>query len=393
MANKKRTSIRRRFVAGAIVAGIAAFAAAYRFALRYRARVGFPTRFPVEGSPADFGLTFEQVRIPSGDLNLSGWFVPAESGNSVSGSAPAGSAAAGSAAAGSAAAGSAADKSRRRAGSPAREARAASPGPGVVVLHGWESNRGRTFAHVRYLHAAGFHCLVIDVRGHGDSAADGLPINVPEFADDAIAAVRWLAARPEVTRVGVLGHSMGAAGAIVAASREPLVGAVVSLSAPADLARITRKTFDMAEMNIPEPIATPLAWFTAALLLAPRRRGLDEANACVAASRYRGPLLLIHGEQDHGVPVGHLDLIARAAGASRGENDPEVETLLLPEFGHRWLYEDEGMRRRAASFLARSLGGLDPDVAGERAAKCTVARPDDVIFGFSALAGKKPEDV
>jgi alpha-beta hydrolase superfamily lysophospholipase len=256
-----------------------------------------------------------------------------------------------------------------------------------VVVHGWESNRGRTFAHVRYLHAAGFHCLVFDVRGHGDSPEETLPINVPEFAEDTAAAVHWLAARPEVSAVGVLGHSMGGAGAIVAASRESEIGAVVSLSAPADLVRMTRKTFDMAEMNIPRLVATPLAFITAAVLLAPRRHSLADASAVVAAASYRGPLLLIHGRQDHGVPVEHVRLIEHAAAEVRTSGDPQVEVLILPEFGHRWLYEDAGCRRRIATFFAATLGGpIPPEEAGERAAACAVERPADPTYGFGALA-------
>ncbi|HEX7612892.1 MAG TPA: alpha/beta fold hydrolase, partial [Candidatus Limnocylindrales bacterium] len=264
--------------------------------------------------------------------------------------------------------------------------------PAIVVVHGWESNRGRTFAHARYLHAAGFHCLVFDVRGHGDSPEETLPINVPEFAEDTVAAARWAAARPEVSAVGVLGHSMGGAGAIVAASHEPLIKAVVSASAPADLVRMTRKTFQMAGLQIPEPIATPLAWFTAAVLLIPRRHSVDDASATAAAGRYRGPLLLIHGAQDHGVPVAHLERIARAAVDGRGrEDDPPVETLVLPEFGHRWLYEDAGCRRKTAIFFARWLGGpVAHAAAGERAAACVVERPADPIYGFGAAASKTP---
>ncbi len=336
-------SIKRRLFMGAGIAGLVGFGAAYRFALQYRARVGWPHRHPVEGSPVDFGLAFESVVIPSGPLELAGWFIPVEGGK---------------------------------------------VGPAVVVVHGWESNRGRSLAHVRYLHAAGFHCLVIDVRGHGDSPTEELPINVPEFADDTIAAVRWLCRRPYITHVGVLGHSMGGAGAIVAASREPLIEAVVSMSAPADLVYMTRKTFDIAEMRIPEPIATPLAWFTAALLLAPRRLGLETASARVAAARYRGPLLLVHGAEDRGVPVEHLEMIGRAAEDHRDADDPEVEMLVLPDFGHRWLYEDARCRRLVAEFFARSLDGVDPSAAGEKAAAVDVRRPDDPIYGFGALASK-----
>ena len=353
------------------VGALAGFAAAYRFALKYRERVGLPHRSPVDITPADFGLAFDDIVIPAGDHTLVGWFVPAE-------------------------ADSPAPRRRRTAASAAATSPAAisatqEPRPAIAVVHGWESNRGRTFAHVRYLHAAGFHCLVFDARGHGDNPAETLPVNVPEFAEDTVAAARWLAARPDVSAVGVLGHSMGGAGAIVAASREPSIEAVVSLSAPADMVRMTRVTFDMADMHVPEPIATPLAWFTAAILLVPRRHSVEDGSATLAASRYRGPLLLVHGAQDHGVPVEHLELIGRAAARTRTDGDAPIETLVLPEYGHRWLYEDAGCRRRIAAFLARSLGGpVSPTDAGERAAACVVERPSDPIYGFGALASKTP---
>jgi alpha-beta hydrolase superfamily lysophospholipase len=163
------------------------------------------------------------------------------------------------------------------------------------------------------------------------------------------------------------------------------------MSAPSDLVRITRKTFEMADMHIPEPIATPLAWFTAAILLVPRHHSVEDASAMAAAARYRGPLLLVHGAQDHGVPVEHLELIGRAAAGKRGADHPPVETLVLPEFGHRWLYEDAGCRRKIAAFFAKWLGGpIAPEQAGERAAACVVERPSDPIYGFGALAGTTP---
>jgi len=367
MSRPKRSHRTRWLRLAALTGGAAALAAAHRFALRYRERVGLPRRSPVDTTPAEFGLAFEEVTIPADDHELGGWFVPAEP---------------------------AAAPRRRHAAAevpPAASGLAVDRRPAIVIVHGWESNRGRTFAHVRYLHAAGFHCLVFDVRGHGDNPPETLPVNVPEFAEDTEAAVCWLAARPDVSTVGVLGHSMGAAGAIVAASREPLIRAVVSLSAPADLVRTTRKTFEMAEMSIPEPIATPLAWITAVVLLAPRRHSLTDASALVAAARYRGPLFLVHGAQDHGVPVEHLELIGRAAVDERSEGDPSVETLVLPDFGHRWLYEDAGCRRRTAAFFATWLGGpVSPEAAGDRAAACVVERPKDPTYGFGALPGKTP---
>jgi uncharacterized protein len=341
-----------------IVAAGGAFIGAHRFAVKYRDRVGLPHPSPVDSSPADFGLPFETVHIQSEGAELVGWYVPAAAEHGMSG-----------------------------------------PRPAVAILHGWESNRGRTFAHVRYLHAAGFNCLVFDARGHGDNPPEELPISVPEFAADAAAAARWLLARPDVSCVGLLGHSMGGAGVIVAGADEPRVGAVVALSSPADPVSMTRKTFELGGMAVPAPIATPLAMYTAAVLLAPRRHSLEDASATAAAARYRGPLLLLHGAQDHGIPVEHLEIIARAAVAARdGDSlalqNPDaapVETLVLPDYGHRWLYESADARRKVASFLAKSLGGpVSPHDAGERAAACVVERPADPVYGFGAQASRTP---
>src|ERR1035437_3777606 len=251
----------------ALTAGaLTGFAAAYRFAIRYRERVGLPHRYPVDGSPAEFGLEFEAVEIPAGDHTLAAWFVPAETESP----APRRRRAASSGVAAAAASATAAS---------AATASAAEPRPAIAILHGWESNRGRTFAHVRYLHAAGFHCLVFDARGHGDNPPERLPISVPEFGADSAAAARWLLGRPDVSAVGMLGHSMGGAGAVLAGALEQRIGAVVSVSAPADIVRMTRRTFEMAEVRVPAVIGPPLAWFTARVLLFPRGDSIAEASA------------------------------------------------------------------------------------------------------------------
>ena len=84
-------------------------------------------------------------------------------------------------------------------------------------------------------------------------------------------------------------------------------------------------------------------------------------------------------------------MIGRAAMDHRTDNDPAVELLVLPGYGHRWLYEDAGCRRKTASFFARSLGGpTSPETAGDLAAACVVERPADPIYGFGPQASKTP---
>jgi alpha-beta hydrolase superfamily lysophospholipase len=333
--------IRRGIIAGATA--LAPLGLAYRFALAYRVRAGFPRRNPPTVTPADLGLPFEATVVASGGLDLPAWFVPARGGH---------------------------------------------PGPGVVLVHGWESARDRALPMAVFLHAAGFHCLTFDVRGSGSNPAEALPLSGGEFGDDSLAAFRTLMARPEVTVGAISGHSMGAIGATLAAAADPRVAALVSTSGPADPNRLTRQTFRLAHLPIPDPIAYPLAWLTTRVYLRPRGHRVPDISASAAIARYAGPVLLVHGDQDAVVPVGDLARLALAARKARA-GDPgaaPVETLIVAGGQHSWLYEDAGYRRAVARMLTIACGGpLDPDAAGEIAAATHVERIPDAETRFAAV--------
>jgi len=329
--------------------GIAAAAAlvplglAYRFALIYRVRAGFPRRSPPRLTPTDLGMPYESMLIESDGQALPAWFIPARDG---------------------------------------------APGPGVVLVHGWESGRDRTLPMAVFLHGAGFHCLTFDVRGNGANPAEALPLSAGEFGADALAAFHALIEQPEVTVGAISGHSMGAIGAILAAAADPRVAAVVATSTPADPYRLTRQTFHLARLPIPDPIAYPLAWLTTRVYVQPRGHVVDDISATTAMARYHGRVLLTHGDQDVVVPPGHMDRLAAAVRAARA-GDPaaaEVETLLVRGGQHSWLYEDAGYRRVVAGFLTRALGGpLDPETAGELAATTHAERIPDGEARFAAV--------
>ncbi|MBI3749158.1 MAG: alpha/beta fold hydrolase [Chloroflexi bacterium] len=333
---------RRIWIAAAVAA--APLGLAYRFALAYRVRAGYPHRYPPRITPADLGLPFESLAVVSDDLSLPAWFLPARGG---------------------------------------------APGPGVVLVHGWESARDRTLPMAVFLHAAGFHCLTFDVRGHGANAPEALPLSAGEFGRDAGAAFRALVARPEVTVGAISGHSMGAIGAILAGAADPRVAAIVATSGPSDPYRLTRQTFRLARLPIPDLIAYPLAWLTARVYVRPRGHDVGSTSASAAFARYRGPVLLAHGDDDAVMPASHLGRLERAALAARA-GDPtagRVETLPISGGQHSWLYEDPRYRRAVARFLAEACGGpLDPAEAGEIAAATPTERIPDGEARFEAIA-------
>jgi alpha-beta hydrolase superfamily lysophospholipase len=268
-------------------------------------------------------------------------------------------------------------------------ARGGQPGPGVVLVHGWESARDRTLPMAVFLHAAGFHCLTFDVRGHGANPAETLPLSGGEFGRDATAAFQTLMTRPEVTAGAISGHSMGGIGAILAAAADPRVNALVATSTPADPYRLTRQTFRLARLPFPAPIAWPLAWLTTRVYLRPRGHRVSDISASAAIARYAGPILLVHGDQDAVVPVAHMARLADAARTARteaGASSATLETRIVPGGQHSWLYEEPAYRRAVVRMLSTAFGGpLDPDIAGEIAAATEVRRIPDAETRFAAV--------
>jgi hypothetical protein len=328
--------------------------AAWRFAHAYRARAGYPRRHAPIHDPSSVGLAFETVAIPTeGRSELPGWWIPAPS---VGGG-------------------------------------AIAPGvrPAVLLVHGWESARDRTLPNAQVLHAIGLHVLTLDVRAHGENPPELLPLTAGEFGADALAGVRWLLARSDVSKVGVFGHSMGAIGALLAAAAEPRVEAVVAVASPADPYRLTRQTFHLASLPLPDVIAYPLAWLTTHVFLQPRGHTVASVSASRAIETYRGPVLLINGTDDRVVPPNHQDRLARAAREARASDADAgpVQVLTIPGGHHSWLYEFPTYRATIGRFLAESLGGpVEPDEAGRLASAVPAVRLPEDAAGFSALEGE-----
>lgn len=218
--------------------------------------------------------------------------------------------------------------------------------PALVVMHGWGGNAEMMLPLAAPLHAAGYALLLVDARCHGRSDGDSFA-SLPRFAEDIEAALRWLAAQAEVDRraLGVIGHSVGAAAALLAASRQASIGAVVSLAAFAHPAAMMRRW--LVARHIPY-------WPLGAYILAYVQRIIgyrfDDIAPCKTIGGVRCPVLIVHGQADTTVPVSEAEQIF----AGRAGDD--VELLLIP--GSHDDYEDLGKQLATVCiFLDRTLGG------------------------------------
>ncbi|HEX5872452.1 MAG TPA: alpha/beta fold hydrolase [Longimicrobium sp.] len=83
-----------------------------------------------------------------------------------------------------------------------------------------------------YLTRRGIAVLRVDDRGVGLSTGSFGAADSEDFADDALAGVRFLDARRDVGSVGIVGHSEGGLIAPMVAARAPEVGFIVMLAGP-----------------------------------------------------------------------------------------------------------------------------------------------------------------
>ena len=110
----------------------------------------------------------------------------------------------------------------------------ARPAPGVILVHMLTRSRRDLEPLAMRLASEGIGALAIDLRGHGESSGgDG---NLAAMLQDLAAAKRHLAVRPDVihSRIGIVGASLGANLAVLAAADDPGVRSLALLSPSLD---------------------------------------------------------------------------------------------------------------------------------------------------------------
>ncbi len=174
-----------------------------------------------------------------------------------------------------------------------------TPAPAVIVLHGWGANAEMMLPLARPLQAAGFSVLLIDARNHGSSDADTFS-SMPRFAEDLDTAIDWLKRQTEAIpdQIAVVGHSVGAAAALLSASRRYDLAGVISLAAFAHPATMMRRW--LAAKGMPY---VPLGWYVLHYVQHVIGLRFDAIAPLNTITRVSCPVLLVHGADDSTIPV------------------------------------------------------------------------------------------
>jgi dipeptidyl aminopeptidase/acylaminoacyl peptidase len=206
---------------------------------------------------------------------------------------------------------------------------AEAPVPAVLVMHGWGGNAAMMGPVVPPLHKAGFAVLLIDAGCHGRSDGESFT-SMPRFAEDIATGITWLRGQPGIAadRVALLGHSVGAAAALLHAAHRHDVRAVVSLSAFAHPREVMRRF--MADKRVPYPV---LGWYVLRHVQRVIGATFDAIAPLHTIARVRCPVLLVHGLQDGTVPFNDASRLQAASAGARllpVAGDHDLREALMP---------------------------------------------------------------
>ncbi|HLY67114.1 MAG TPA: alpha/beta fold hydrolase, partial [Chloroflexota bacterium] len=222
----------------------------------------------------------------------------------------------------------------------------------VVMVHGYRDNRLQdqvpALGVARGLVDHGYNFLTFDLRDAGQS--DGSVTTIGAFeVRDALGAIGFVKSlRGPGQHIVLLGYSMGAATALLAAAQDHDVQAVIADSAFSDL-------YPYLQGNLTHWSRLPAFPFTPLILsIEPALTGADPrlADPMKAMPNISAPILFIHGLADNSIPYENSQQLRAAA------TNPMDQLWLVPGADHIQSFATDpgGYWDHVLPFLANAVG-------------------------------------
>jgi fermentation-respiration switch protein FrsA (DUF1100 family) len=171
---------------------------------------------------------------------------------------------------------------------------------GVILHHGRGGARIETTVYVPLFWDRGCDLLMFDMRHHGESTGEYSTYGYYE-KQDTLKVLAWFARRTglEVSQIGLMGLSFGAATVLQAAALEPDLAFAAAEAPFQDLPTLIGEQAEVRYGPVARAILTPPV-----LLFAGWRADFDPAavSPLLAAREIQAPVFLIHSLQDDSIP-------------------------------------------------------------------------------------------
>jgi pimeloyl-ACP methyl ester carboxylesterase len=180
----------------------------------------------------------------------------------------------------------------------------------VLLAHGWSRNRDRMVARARIFGHMGFTTVLPSARDHGGSSKKRL-MNAFRFAEDIETVMDWIN-----EPVLLYGHSIGAAGAVIAARRRTEQVRLLFLEGCYARTREALLALYRNQNRFFGPLFAPVMLLWMDIF---HRFRLDTVSPARLASSIDLPVLIIHGGRDQNFPLHHAWRLRDAFPPGRAE--------------------------------------------------------------------------
>ncbi len=178
--------------------------------------------------------------------------------------------------------------------------------PLAIVLHGFTSSRDRphTILAAQAMREAGFATLRMDLYGHGESGGEFRKHTLWKWVSNVMAAISWARGLDFITEIVLSGHSQGGLAAALAAAMAPDHVRGLILRAPAfQIPQGARDGCLLTEHFDPMRIPDAIPMIKGLTLDGEYIRVAQTVHVEEAQERFKGPVLILHGDEDDLVPV------------------------------------------------------------------------------------------
>jgi dipeptidyl aminopeptidase/acylaminoacyl peptidase len=191
--------------------------------------------------------------------------------------------------------------------------------PVIILTHGTPGNRVSMLQRAAFLFEHGYNVLLFDFQSYGKSQGIMSTLGMVE-SEDILAAISFLHGLPDTmySKIGVLGLSMGATAAVLAASRSSDIGAMVAESCPVDATRVPGDVPDEASREADQELVEDVYGVDIT-----QARPIDYVNKLAGHTA----IFFINGDADGITPLSGMQALYKAAGTPK-------QYWIVPGAGH-----------------------------------------------------------